>query len=107
MKESDWKNWANELKERATNWLANEAEKTPKGYFCRSCGEYLRTRIIYCSIHENGEGEFSETHVGGGEVRTLKIPECPNNDCPNHRPSFWDEHLQLDGNTLRGPCIDY
>lgn len=107
MKEKDWEDWSNALRERVTNWLEQESEETPKGYTCGQCGEYLMNRIVHCSIHENGGEDSSETHIGGGEVRTLKIPECPNDNCPNHHPTFWDEHLQLEGNTLRGPCIDY
>ena len=107
MKEKDWENWSSALKERATSWLEQEAKEVPKGHICGRCGEHLIARTVHCSIHEDGGEGPSETHVGGGEVHTLEIPECPNDDCPNHQPSFWDEHLTLDGNTLRGPCIDY
>jgi hypothetical protein len=105
VEKKDWEKWAEGLNNRIAEWLKNEARETEEGYFCKRCGNQLMARIVYCPIHDY-YGLF-KIHTGSGEVYTFEIPECPNEKCPNHHPSFWDEHLRLDGNTLRGPCIDY
>jgi hypothetical protein len=104
MEEKYWREWADALNEEITSWLNEEAKKTEEGYFCKLCGEQLMARTVHCSIHDGYK--FFKDCVGSGRVYTFKIPECPNEKCPNHRPNFWNKYLRLDGDTLRGPCID-
>jgi hypothetical protein len=104
MEKKDWIKWAELLDKRITAWLSEEAKKTEEGYFCKRCGEQLMAKTVYCSIHDGYK--FFKNCVGSGGVHTFEIPECPNEKCPNHYPSFWDTHLRLDGDTLFGPCID-
>jgi hypothetical protein len=64
-------------------------------------------RMVYCSIYEFAS--LGLTGGGSGKVHKFPIPECPNEKCKNHRPSFWDGNLNLDeaSDTLRGPSIEY
>lgn len=102
-----WETWANDLSNRISEWLKEESTGKDNGYSCKRCGKDLMNRTVYCSIHE-AYSLFKGSHAGGGSVHTFQIPECPNEDCQNHRPSFWDSNLQLDDrDTMRGPCIDY
>lgn len=106
MKVNEWEEWGKQLESRIATWLKKETKKTSDGYVCKVCGKTLMNRMVYCSIHE-----FSSIfpNAGGGSVHTFRIPECPNEKCKNHRPSFWDGNLHLDesSDTLRGPAIDY
>ena len=104
MLSKDWEKWAENLNQRISKWLEQESVKTEDGYECKRCGQSLMNRTVYCSVHEFFT--MMGSHGGGGRVHTFYIPECPNEICKNHRPSFWDGEFHLDGDTLRGPCID-
>ena len=104
MEAKKWDEWAKKLNEDIRQWLEAEATKTEDGYKCVKCGNSLMSRTVHCSIHD-GYSLFG-THAGAGQVHRFGVPECPNEECPNHRPSFWTRGLHLDGNTLYGPCYD-
>jgi len=107
MEEGPWNEWAEALYTKTAEWLKQETREENEAYLCNRCGTGLMTRVAHCSIH-NGYKMFKDSHSGGGSVQRVEIPECPNESCPNHRPSFWDGQLSLNeaSDTLYGPCID-
>ena len=105
MEKGQWAEWARNLDGKIKAWLGKEAEIKPDGsYFCKKCGGLLIVRKIYCSVHD-GYSLF-KTCCGSGSVFTIEIPRCSNENCSNYFPNFGDPHIQVNNDTMIGPCID-
>ncbi len=105
MEKAQWQEWQKALDGRMKHWEQQELRKEGDRYLCARCNQGLVRRTVYASLH-NAFSVSGGMHAGGGKITTFDIPECPNGECQNSHPSFWDAELRLDGDTLRGPCID-
>ncbi|MFY9458093.1 MAG: hypothetical protein WAP23_04210 [Candidatus Spechtbacterales bacterium] len=105
MEKVQWQEWRRALGERIGKWLEQEARKDGDAYICVRCSQRLASQTVYMSIHDAFTISGGK-HVGDGKVKKFDILECPNRECVNFLPGFWDVELRFDGGTLRGPCID-